>query len=940
MRNLFLLCAGLFFLFTRSNAQDRVITGTVRDSLGQPLSGVSIKVTGMRTGTATDGAGAFTLTVPQGARSIEVSSVGYTMQVVGIPSGGSLGITLLQDAGNMNEVVVTGYARQRRSEYSGAASKVTGEQIRNFPVASFDQMLQGRAPGLTVLSGSGQPGSAATLILRGPSSIQGGSAPLFVVDGVAVESGVFQSINPNDIASIDVLKDASAAALYGSRGAAGVIVVTTRRGSGGKMKMGYSGQFGVKGTPVFNYDMMNSAELLKAQEDLGLQIPNSTVSAWQSGGLPTLPGWQYSRLNPNKLSGGVLVPKTAADFDYGDRQLDSLRAINTDWDDLFFRNGNFSNNEISFSGGTGKTRLYSNLGYYSEEGISAPSDMKRVTLRTNMDYSDDQLTFAFSSNLGYTRRNLQANPLQGLIIDPFLAPRTTPPYITARRADGKYNVNAAQPYFGPNMLDAIQYNKVYNDQVKGILGLSLNYNFSKHVYGSALAGIDFRETNNTTYNDPRAFDIASNTNIRTRSGTMIEAINRFLQVNTRASIGYRNTLARLHDMDVNLTAEYLKYYAKTFSAQGFGIDIKRPNTLAAVTAGNGANQLFQAVTGTRSQRAIVSFMGNARYSFNRKYTLTGTYRYDGASNLPEDNRFQGFYAIGAIWDVMRESFMGNSRHINALRLKLSHGQSANADNFPFGDFGYLPTYVQALTPGGTLGITANNAGNPQGDWEYTTTTNLGIEFGLFGNRLSGDVQVYNKVTDNLFARLTLSSTGGFAAQNVNAGSMYNRGIEYAFSYDVIRNRLLTWTVNVNGAYNRNKVTSLGTVTSFERGTELIKVGLPIGSHYEVKWAGVDAATGSPLYFDREGKLTSSYSPNDRVQEFGTWVPPYTGGFGTDLRVKGFSFSAFFNYAAKTYRVNNLEFFMENPGFLQSGFNQARSMNFWKRPGDVASTQSP
>ncbi len=943
MKKLMLLTLCLFGML--GLYAQRTITGKVVDERGNPVSSASVQVRGTSTGTVTGPDGNYTLSIPANARQLEFSYVGMTPQIVDIRSGTSnYSIALLPVSASMEEVVVTGISRAKKSEYAGAASKVTDKELRNVPMGSFDQMLQGRAPGLTVLSSNGQPGAAASLNIRGVTSITGGSNPLYVVDGIPIEGDAFQGINPNDIASVDILKDATAAALYGSRGAAGVIVVTTKRGGSGKMKLGFSGQYGTKFRPEFKYDMMNSAELLQAQEDLGLQLPNSSLSAW--GSEPTLPGWQYSRENPFKLVGGALVPKTDADFAFGDSQLDSLRAINTDWYDYFYRNGTFSNNEISLSGGTGRTRIYSNLGIYNEQGINSPSDMKRATLRTNVDYADEKLSFALSSNVGYTRRNFQANELNAFatFVNPFFVPMVTPRYIGVFDPAGGYNVGTSIIYSAPTQLDKTQYDKVYNDQIKAVLSTSINYEFTKNIYAGLTGGIDFRHTQNTTYNDPRVFDTYTNTNVRTRTGSISDGYNRQLILNARAYAGYKNTFARDHDVDVAVYGEYLAGYSKLLAATAFGVDPRRPNTFAGVTVGNAANQLFQNVTGGKSQNKLQSVMSTARYTFQKKYTLTGTYRYDGTSKLPETNRFKGFYSIGAIWDVMRENFMSNVGFLNTLRVKASYGQSANADNFPYGDFGYLPLYnTQANLLSGQLGIIPNvdAPGNPNADWEYTNTLNLGVEFSMLRNKLYGDIQVYDKRTKNLFAQLSLSATGGpFGSIDVNAGSMYNRGIEYTINFDVVRTRDLVWTLNVNGAYNKNEITDLGGITSFELGTSLVSVGKPLGSHFEVKWAGVDASTGAPLYYDLDGKITPVYSAANRVQDFGTSIPPHSGGFGTNLRWKGFDFSAFFSYAAGHYIVNNWEFFLESPNFLGAGINQARSLDFWKQPGDVASSASP
>lgn len=941
MRKLVLLVLCMALTATQLWAQTRTITGKTTDEKGAPLAGVTITVPGTPARTQSKTDGSFTITAPASARSIEFTYVGFATQTITLGTSNTVDVSLQPATADLTDVVVTGYGTVSRSTYAGAASKVTAEAVRNVPMASFDQMLQGRAPGVTVLSGNGQPGSNANIILRGPTSIQGGSTPLYVIDGVPVEAGAFQGINANDIASIDILKDASAQALYGSRGAAGVIVVTTKRGKSGKMRLSYSGQYGVKFAPEFGYDVMTTDQLLTAQEAVGRFIPTSTMTEW--GSFPTLPGWQYSPNNPNKIVGGSVVPKTAADFALGNRQLDSLKAIQTNWMDQFFQTANFSNNEISLSGGEGRAKIYTNLGLYNEEGINIGTGMKRISLRTNVDYKDDKFTLQLNSSFAYTKRDLQMNPLNGFndFINPFGVAQLTPQYITPTTPDGKFNVGNEFPRFAPTSLDKRAYDKVYNNQFKGILSASANYDFTKNIYAGVVAGVDFRETNNTTYNDPRPFNTRTNANIRTRSGAMVESIARFAQPSARAYVGYKNTFASDHNLDVTVYSEMIKAYNKTINGTAYGIDTLRPNTLAGVTAGNAGNQLFQSVTGGRSQRAYQSYFANARYSFRQKYSLNATYRYDEVSILPKANRGEDFLSLSAVWDIAKEKFMDRAYAVNTLRLKAGWGQSANAENFPFGDFGYLATYnTNSNLITGNTGVTAITPGNPEAQWEYTNTTNIGVDFGFFKNRLYGDVQLYDKTTKNLFGLLSLSAASGFGSQDINAGTMYNRGVEYNVNYDVIRNRNLTWTVFANGAYNKNKVTSLGTASSFERGTELIAVGMPIGSHYEVKWAGVDAATGAPLYYTKDGKITNVYPANDRVQDFGTWIPPITGGFGSSLRYKNFDFSLFFNYADQTYRVNNMEFFVQNPGFLQQGLNQDAGLRFWQKPGDIANVQSP
>lgn len=923
-----MLFALLLFATAQVVAQTRNISGRVTDKDGTPLGGISVTIKGTTTGTVTRPDGTFSLTVNQNARTLVFSGVGYTTREVSV-NASSFNIQLEEDTKALEDVVVTGYARVKKAEYPGAVARVTGEQIRNVPIASFDQLLQGRAPGLSVLSGSGQPGNAATVILRGPTSITGGSTPLYVVDGIPVEPAVFQGINPNDIESVDVLKDASAAALYGSRGAAGVIVVTTRRGQPGKPKFTYSGQRGVTLRPNFNYPMMNTEELLKAQEQLGF-ISNSL------GG--SLPGWAFSPLNPVNIAGGSSALSLAA------QRLDSVKNIRTNWDDIFFRDGVFERHEVSASGGTGKTRFFTNLGYYGEDGITYRTDMKRLTWRNNIDYSDDKWIMSFSSNIGYTKRNFQQTEVVNSTRNPFFATRLTPGYIPLYRpGTSQLNVGVGNQFAGPNTYERTMiYDLNYNDQLKLVTSANITYKFTEALSASVLAGADFRETQGTTFSDPRSFDLQNSTDIRLRTGQITESLTRNLIYNVRGTLNYRKAFGDKHEIDVSGVGEYIKESFKSLSMQGFGIDPRRPNTIAGITPGSVQNQLVAILGGGRSQRAYASAIGLARYTYNKKYTLNLSYRYDGSSILPEINRYRSFYSGGLIWDMKKENWLANASKVNELTIRATYGLSANAQNFPFGDFGYLPQFALGVDGAGNQTLVVSALGNPLGDWEFTRQTNIGIDYGFFDRRLYGSIDVYNKLTEKAFASQSLSLTTGFGSIQSNAAEIRNRGVEYIVNVDVIRNRSFTWTLNVNGSYNENKVMSLGQVANFQQGTSLITVGLPLGSHWEVGWAGVEPASGRPLFLDLYGNVTNTYSTANRVQKWGTFYAPWIGGFGSTLKYKGLILESFFNYQKGATRVNNLEFFVENPGgFLPGQINQAQAMRFWRFPGDInANVQSP
>lgn len=931
MRKL-LLAISAFLFFGGQLLAQKTISGRVTDEKGSPLANVSVVVKGTNTGTVTKADGTYTLTIPANARQLEFSFVGLPTQTVTIAGATSVySITMVPESKALEEVVITGLSRAKKSEFAGASTKIVAKDLENRPVGSFDQMLQGRAAGVLALNGSGQPGNASTIVIRGVNSVSGGSQPLYIVDGVPVEAGAFQALNPNDFATIDIFRDAATQALYGSRGSAGVIVITTKRGVAGKIKVGYSGQVGIKSTPDFAFRPMNTSELLQAQYDYG-KITGSNSNS-------SIPGWYYSKDNPRYAA------LSATDKAIADARLDSISKINVDWYDLFFRKGSFSNHEVSVSGGTGKTRIYTSLGIYNEEGIINPSDMQRITLRNNVDFADDRFTFALSSNFGYVKRNFDP-AFPGYIFNSFLTPHIMSPYSRAFRDDGGLLLNGTvgnATYFGAQFLDIKKLDKVYNDQLKATLGITMSYKIMNNLTAAVTAGADFRETQNTTYNSRAAYvrtPASGQGSLTQLAGAQAEALTRFLTSSVRPSITYQKLFGGRHDVEITALGEYVQENSKAFNLTGYGIDPRTPNTPGVIQQGNAGNQLYAVVGGDRGKTTIASGLALVRYTFNGKYTFTGSYRKDGSSKLPVKNRWADFYAVGAIWDLKKESFVADLRGINVMRLRASYGGSGNHNNFP-GDYLYLATYGTGAYSGLTTQV-ATYVGNPDAKWETTKTLNVGLDFELLNRRLYGDVNWYDKRTTDLFINKTLPfETSGGAVLPVNAGELQNTGFEWNINGDVIRNRNFVWTLFATGGYNKNKLISLGGVEPYESGTSFLKEGLPLGSHYEVKWGGVDAATGQPLYYDLEGKLTNVYVASNAVTEFGTWEAPWKGGFGTTLRYKAFDLSVLFSWQQGANKVDNLEYFVENTtGFLAGGYNQSSSLNFWKQPGDIASSPSP
>jgi TonB-linked SusC/RagA family outer membrane protein len=927
-----LLVAVAFML--NATAQNRTITGRVTDEKGTAVSGVSVTSSDRAGGTQTDGNGSYSIVVGPNTKTLTFSSVNFETQTQNI-RGGQVNVKLMASSGVLDDVVVTGINRVKKSEFTGAVSKITERQIKNQPVGSFDQILQGRVPGLLALTGSGQPGNSATVIIRGQGSISGGSDPLYIIDGIPVEAGVFQGLNPNDFASVDVLRDASSTALYGSRGSAGIIVVTTKRGVAGKIKVSYSGQAGIKAKPEYAFRSMSTSELLKAQENYGKIVGASASTA-------TLPGWYYSQANPRYTTLTAAQKATEA------VSYDSISKINTNWSDEIFRTGTFTNNQISISGGTGRTRIYSSLAFYQEQGTTLRTDMKRITARNNLDYADDKYSISVSLNLGVTKRDFQQSS-DFNTSNPFASSVLAVPYAVSRKADGTYATGTGTKYVAANQLDQTYYDQNYNNQVKGILGITTAYKITKNLTAALTTGADFRETQGTNYGSQLVYTRLSSSSITGKAGFQAESLDRLLTGTVRPTLTYRKTIREKHDFEVLALGEYVTERYKNFSVQGYGSDPKRPNTIAVIVPSNSVNQLYPVIGGAKAANSLLSGMAQARYTYAGKYTLQGSYRQDGSSKLPKVNRWQDFYSVGATWDAGKENFFKKSSVVNDLRIRLSYGSSGNSNNFPTSatfpfrsDYPYQAQYVQGSYSGINT-IVATYPGNPDLKWETTFVTNLGVDFSLFKSRLYGDVNLYDKRTKDLFVQKSLSATAGFGTGfglDINAGELQNKGVEATLNYEILRNKNLTWTIFGNAAYNKNKVLDLGGQNSYETGTEKITIGLPLGTQYEVKWAGVDAATGQPLYYNLAGNITNIYNASDKVQDYGTWEAPWKGGFGSRVSFKGFDLSVLFSWQSGGKKYDNLEYFVENPAFLSQGYNQSSSLNMWQKPGDLASVPSP
>lgn len=906
-------------------AQTKTISGKVVDSRnGQPLSGVSVTSRGSTAGTQSQPDGSFTLTVPNSVRSLSFSSTGFISKDVAVGNDIVLNISLDIDDKNLDEVVVTGYTRETKSKYAGASAKISAAKINQIPMGSFDQILQGRTPGLYAASGSGQPGASATVLIRGSGSINGVTTPLYIMDGIPIEPSVFQSMNASDFESVDVLKDAIASALYGSRGANGVIVITTKKGKAGKTVFGVKTQGGFANRTDPKFTMLNSQQRIQFEKEIGQEYGN-TIG----------PGWYLSRDNPANAG------KPAAELAQYDQWLDSLRNSDVDWTDIFFRTGQFQEHEVTASGGTEKVRFYSSVNYFKQKGIALRSDLERFTFRTNLDFSSNRLNTSLNMAVGYSKSNFIEQEQATSILNPFSAVYYAlpyeKPYINGRLI-GSSQAGSIGGVFdqreGSDALERVTNSTSKNNQLKGTLSGNLNFKITRELSAIGTVGIDFRETINE-----RLFKPGTQTgNAQTgQKGRFDQGYGRSIRVLGNGGLAFNKSIAELHQISVSAIAEIIRDWGHSFNYSGFGLDPLRAGSPSAITPGSGTNGLIPTVGGTldNPNRAYVGFIGSAKYTYDNRYTLNASFRRDGSTQVPEVNRWKNFYAFGFVWNATQEKFMENLSFLDALNVRASYGQSAA----PFAnDFAYLPNYTSLNNQyDGTLG-SAPTFGDPGYDWEYTTTVNAGIDVAFWKNRARLKVDLYNKNTTNLVINQGLSRTSGFIQGQINAGEMYNRGIEIDASVDVIKTRNIIWTVNGNFAYNKNKVTSLGSANEFILGTSIVRVGLPLGSHYVVKWAGVDPQTGNPQYYKKDGSITTTFPSSEQLAEFGTSIPPYVGGFGSMLKVGDFTIDAFFSFMYGFKRFNNEDFFNENITFATSNQSERVFKDRWRKAGDITNIQ--
>lgn len=895
MKRLFLLSVLMITLLSNAIAQ-REVTGKVTDSRdGSPVASASVQVSGKDGGTTTNAEGRYRINTAPGDVLV-ITSIGFLRQEVTV-SGATHDVVLqFDDQASLREVVITGYTTQNRREATASIGKISGAEVKFQPVASFDQLLQGKSPGVLIQSQSGQPGAAASNItIRGKGSVLASTQPLFIVDGIQVTGADFQSINPADIETYNVLKDAVATSQYGSRGANGVIVVTTRRGANTKTKINYDFQYGIGQLPKNKLRLMTAAE--KINFEMNYDHPY---------------GMNFFQWTPE--------------------QADSLSRVNADWESVMFRKANTQQHVLSASGGNDKTRFFISGSVFDQEGSVIATALRRYTGRINIDHTVNNLkiglsTFVGSSKLTNTNENDQ------FIGSPLNAIRWANPYVTPYLPDGSFNEEDLILQGQPNALKELLLSPSTNNQLKGIAAVSLDYKFKflKGLSARTNWGVDYTNDDNTRYIDRTTY--LGSQQVGTQ-GSFARASTRRVRYTGTTSLSYGRQSGD-HNYRVSLFNEYVDRRTTTFGYTGFGL-IGLFGNGGDVTPGTPSNGFIPTIADGFTQQSLLSYFAIADYSFKNKYFINASVRRDGSSRLAEGNKWVNYGGIGAGWLISAENFMKNSRVVNELKLKASYGSAGNEN---VGNSYEARELLGGANYNGKGGLLIVNFEKPGLSWEVRKTANVGVDYALFRDRITGSLDVYSATTKGLYLNRQLSGTNGVNSILTNLGKLRNNGIEFAINAVVVKTKQFNWEVGFNHTYNKSEVLELDGSQENINGFNINRIGERLNSIYLVRYAGVDPATGEALYLKADGKTTTNvYDPNDKVI-VGTFDPPHFGAFNTLVNYKGIELSAQFTYMWGHKIYNNDRMNVENPAYVISNVS-AEMLQEWQQPGDITDIPSP
>ncbi len=887
------------------------IEGTVVDEVGEPVIGANIKIKGTGTGTVTDIDGHFQLPVSPNA-TLVISYIGFSSQEIKVGNQKTFAIKLQPEDKTLEEVVVTSYGTFKKSAYAGSASTIKTSNLKDVPVVSFGDLLQGAAPGVQISSSSGQPGSATSINIRGMGSFNASNSPLYVIDGVPVISGdvstlgsdsgldIMSTINTSDIENITVIKDAAAASLYGSRAANGVILITTKKGKVGKPSISIKSDWGFS--------------------DFAMQYR------------PVMNGEQRREYIYNGLKNGQIINEGATEEEataYANANIDDYAPIPwcgyIDWDDVLFQTGSHQNYEISASGGTERFKYYSSLAYLKQEGITINSGLERINGRVNTEFkATDKLTLGANMLFSHVTQDVYSEGTS--YTAPFYASRNcVVPSDAIYNEDGSWNREFIRNE-DRNPLLSLKYDWEREYITRHFNTIYGEYEFIPNLKLKSTLSYDFTSSKGKEWSDPRTSngdDVNGELNV-----TMYER-SKLVWAN---QLAYNVTIKDNHHLDALLGYEIDDQSREYLS----GDKTNFPN-YEKTELSNGATLV--STSGSSNRTRLVSYISRLNYDYKNKYYLGGSMRIDGSSRLAADNRWGTFWSVSGAWRIIEEDFMQPcSNWLSDLKLRASYGVNGTLPSDYYGYYGLVSINDSYL---GDPAYTLSQVENKDLSWETNYNLNLGLDFSLW-NRLNFTLEYYTRTTKNLLMDYPISMTTGFSSYLLNIGEVKNQGVELEITSHNFQTKDFSWTTTFNLAHNKNKIVTLdGTQTEIISGSQIHMVGKSYRTFYLIEFAGINPENGKPQFYtndlDENGNYIKDITENaDEANRIPMKhaEPNFTGGLSNTLRYKWFDLSFMISYQFGGYSYDTWAQKTEHGGDDLEANIPTYYLDSWKQPGDV------
>ncbi len=864
----------------------------------------------------TDSNGQFSIQVEPGD-PVEVSYLGYNSVTISEKISKHLTIELAADLNILEDIVVTGYTSQLKRSITGAMSSLKGKTIENVPVQSIDRAMQGQMAGVNIMAANGVPGGPVKINIRGLGSISAGNDPLIIVDGVQLNMSTISGLtasnplaffNNNDIDRIEVLKDGAAASIYGAQAANGVILITTKKGLAGSTKVNLNYYSGLT-SPMPEVDMMNSQQFFQARfEARNNRYPNRSLER-----------------NRADVLKAVDLPE-----DLTDDQIAQLPTYN--WQQAAFLMGKTNNADLSISGGNEKTQFFASGSFNKSDGNVVTIDFKRSTAKLNLKHQiNNRISIDLNTNLGTIVQNgtTGSNESTGAYAAPQYTAPSMLPFIPLYNKDGSMNA-PLEGLPGSSNRNPIQESLLgtLQSRTKSLLtNASLSFKILQNLTFKSFYGFEYRIIGDERYVDPRTrsgFASQGSLSISNRQN------NNFL---TNQTLHYNGFWNEKHQISGLLGFEYRYDHREMNAVSATGFTTHQFRNLQSAALVGGASGSW-----TGFKRAGI--FSQVTYDYHKKYLANMIWRYDGSSRFGSNNYFGLFPGFSVGWNLNQEDFLMDINWVTQLKLRAGYGQTGNDD---IGNFSSRALFSSTGSSSYNQlpGLRSSGLANPNLKWERNITSNVGLDYSLFNNRIHGSIELFRRISSDLLLNRPLSYLSGFSSITSNAGRVKNEGLEWEVQTTNIKKEHFTWTSNFNITFLRNKVLALADGNMVMPGNQSIRVGYALGTNVMLEYAGVNSATGRPMWYDANGEITYTPSSPDDLKIFGNQMSDFYGGFTNNFSFKGLSLSAFFHYDYGRELSNQG---MHSRWFRNGGDNRNTLERIftgrWKNPGDITSIPRP